>query len=70
RGITSLIGFALLLSGMLALVLSLVNVQLAFLTWIDGFGRGVGLVFRLAMMVSGLIIIVLTRSDFEGRGRV
>ena len=70
KGILSLIGFSLFLLGMLSLVLSLVSVQLSFLTWIEAGGRGIGLLIKLMMIVVGVVLIVVTRSDFEGKHRV
>lgn len=67
KGLISLVGFILFIIGTLALVLSLVGIKFAFLTWIDAFGGGFGLLIRLAMIVIGIVIIVVTRSDFEGK---
>jgi hypothetical protein len=58
----SLIGFALFILGMLALVLQLVGVQLVFLTWLDNWGGGIGFFLRLLMIIIGLVIIIVTRS--------
>lgn len=62
KGISSLIGFGFLILGMLALVLQFVGVQLVFLTWLDNWGGGLGFLFRILMVVIGLVIIVVTRS--------
>ncbi len=70
KGIFSLIGFSLFIIGMLALVLSLVSVQLSFLTFLESYGRGVGLLLKLVMIVLGAVLVVVTRGDFEGKGRV
>ena len=70
KGIFSLIGFTLFLVGMLSLVLSLVSVKLSFLVWIDSFGGGIGLLLKLIMIVVGIVIIVITRSDFEGKSGI
>jgi hypothetical protein len=62
KGISSLIGFGLLICGMLALVLQFVGVQLVFLTWLDNWGGGLGFLFRILIIVIGFVIIVVTRS--------
>jgi hypothetical protein len=67
KGLISLIGFTLFLLGMLSLVLSLVSVQLSFLSGLEAFGRGVGLLLKLAMIVAGAVIVVVTRGNFEGK---
>lgn len=65
RAIYTTIGFLLFTIGMMALVLSLVGVQLSFLTWIDKPGRLFGFVIRLIMILSGVVIVVLTRTDWR-----
>ena len=65
KAIYTTIGFLFFTIGFLALVLSLVGVQLSFLTWIDAPGRLFGFVVRLLMILTGIIIVVLTRSDWR-----
>jgi hypothetical protein len=67
KGIISLIGFSLFILGMLSLSLSLVSVQVSFLTWLEAFGRGVGLLLKLAMIVLGVVLVVLSRGNFAGK---
>lgn len=62
KATSSIIGFALFMLGMLALVLQLVGVQLIFLTWMDNWGGGIGFLLRLIMIIVGLVIIIVTRS--------
>ena len=50
---------------MLALVLSLVGVQLSFLTWIDKPGRLFGFLIRILMVLLGVVIVVLARTDWR-----
>lgn len=64
------IGFLLFILGTLALVLSFIGAQISFLTWIDAPGQLFGFVIRLVMVFVGVIMIVLSRSDFEGEGYV
>jgi len=65
RTIYTFIGFLLFLFGFMALSLSLVGVQLSFLTWIDAPGKLFGFVIRLLMILSGIVIVVLTRTDWR-----
>ncbi len=65
KAIYSLLGFLLIIIGFLALILSLVGVQLSFLTWIDAPGQLFGFVVRLLMILGGIVIVVLTRSDWR-----
>ena len=66
RGWITLFGFLLAGTGFLALVLSLVGVKLAWLTWIDAPGPLFGFVARLIMILSGIVIIYLAQTDFRG----
>jgi hypothetical protein len=65
KDMLTLVGFLLMSLGFLALVLSLVGVQFAFLTWIDTPGRLVGFIIRLLMIVAGIVMIYFGRTDLE-----
>ena len=65
RAIYTFVGFLLFLFGFMALALSLVGVQLTFLTWIDVPGKLFGFVVRLLMILGGIVIVVLTRTDWR-----
>ncbi len=66
RGLFTLVGFLLAGIGFMALILSLVGLQLSFLTWIDAPGRLFGFVTRLVMIIVGIIMIYLAQTDFKG----
>ena len=66
KGIFSLFGFLLAGLGFLSIVLSLVGVQFAFLTWLDSFGRLFGFVAKLIMIIAGILILYIAQSDFKG----
>lgn len=66
RGWITLVGFLIAGIGFVALVLSLVGLQLSFLTWIDAPGKLFGFVMRLVFIIVGIVIIVLAQSDFKG----
>lgn len=66
RGLITLVGFLLAGTGFLALILSLVGLQLSFLTWIDAPGRLFGFVIRLVMIIVGIVIIYLAQTNFKG----
>lgn len=62
----TVVGFLLFFLGMLALSLSLVGVKLVILEWIDHWGGLSGLLIRLLMIISGVVIIVAARGNFSG----
>jgi len=65
KSLYSALGFLLFTSGMLAIILSLVGVKLAPLLWIDSWGGLVGLIIRVAMVLAGILIVYLARSDWR-----
>lgn len=66
KGLWTLVGFLLFLYGFLALILSMIGLKLSFLTWIDAPGALFGFVVRIAMIIGGLIIVYIARTDFSG----
>ena len=62
---TTIIGFLLFIVGGLALVLSLIGVQLSYLTWIDEPSKLLGFVIRLLMILAGIVMVVLARTDWR-----
>jgi hypothetical protein len=66
KNLLQIVGFVLLILGMLSLVLSFVGLQLAFLTWLNAGGQGLGLLLKVTMVVAGFVCIYLARSDFRG----
>lgn len=65
KTLATILGFLLFIIGGMALVLSLVGVQLSFLTWIDAPGRLFGFVIRLLMILGGIVLVVLTRTNWR-----
>ena len=65
KALYTFVGFLLFLFGFMALALSLVGVQLSFLTWIDAPGKLFGFVIRVLMILAGIVIVVLTRTDWR-----
>lgn len=66
RGWITLVGFLLAGTGFLALILSLVGLNLAFLTWIDAPGPLFGFVIRLVMIIVGVVMIYMASTSLEG----
>lgn len=65
KSLYSTLGFLLFVFGVLALVLSLVGVKLAILVWIDHWGLLGGLMIRFAMIIGGLLMVYLARSNWR-----
>ncbi|MEM6724072.1 MAG: hypothetical protein AAF598_08540 [Bacteroidota bacterium] len=65
KGLITLLGYLLFSLGMLSIILSIVGVKLAFLSWIDAPGRLTGFLIKLFMLVIGLIIMFVARADWS-----
>ncbi len=66
KAIYTLVGFVLAGLGFSSIVLSLVGAKLSFLVWIDAFGALAGFVIKLLMIITGIVIVYLARTDFSG----
>lgn len=66
KPIVTFIGFFLLISGMLNLTLVLIGVQLAPFVFLDFAGRGIGFLMKLLMIIIGIVLIIVSRSSFDG----
>ena len=66
--IWTIVGFALVIIGFYALILSLVGVKLSFLVFIDKPGALFGFLIRLLMIVAGFIILALINTNWTQEG--
>lgn len=66
KPIITLIGFLLFIFGMLNLVVALVGVKLAPFVFLDAGGNGLGLLIKLLMVIIGVVLIAISRSNFDG----
>ncbi len=61
----TLLGFVLFFTGFLSIILGMIGVQFSLLTWLDLWGKGLGFLIRLIMILAGIVIIILDQSDRE-----
>ncbi|HMG14394.1 MAG TPA: hypothetical protein VK590_03035 [Saprospiraceae bacterium] len=65
KGIYSLIGFLLFITGFVALSLSLVGINLKIISFLDRVSPLFGFVMKLLMIVGGIVMVILARTDWE-----
>jgi len=65
KNVISIVGFLFFAFGLLSIVLSLVGVQLVFLNWIDALGTTWGFLLKLIMIIAGIVMLVLARTDWQ-----
>ncbi len=58
------IGFVLFCVGFISILLGIVGVDLIFLLWMDSFGGLASFLLKIAMIIVGVVIVVLTRVDW------
>lgn len=60
-----LLGFTLLVLGFTSLILELIGIHWFFLGWIEKGGRLFAFLFKIMMVIVGIIIFVVSRTDWE-----
>lgn len=65
KGWFSIIGFLLLMFGVMSIVLSMVGLEFSFMTFLDVFGSLTAFIIKVFMVLSGIVIITLARTDWE-----
>lgn len=65
RTLWTFVGFVLFITGMIALVLSLVGVELVFLNWLQELGGLIAFLAKVSLVVAGVVVVALARTDWE-----
>ena len=65
KGYITIIGYLLFLAGFMSILLSMVGLQLTFLSWIQSFGTEVSIIIKLVMLFGGLIIMYISKMPSE-----
>lgn len=59
------LGFFLFFIGILSLVMMSTGLQLSIMVFIDYYGRGLGLLIRLIMIIAGIMLMYLVKIQKE-----
>ncbi|MCP4438935.1 MAG: hypothetical protein GY810_08315 [Aureispira sp.] len=59
----TLLGFLLFLIGAVTLSINLVGLKFSFMAWIDTFGQLPGFIFKVALIVVGIVIAIVANSN-------
>jgi len=65
KGWFSVIGFLLIMFGIMSIVLSMVGLEFSFMIFLDVFGSLTAFIIKVFMVLSGIVIITLARTDWE-----
>lgn len=63
------VGFMLFFLGITSLILQLINVHWAFLRWMEWGGGLVSFILKILMIVVGIMLFILARTDWEQEKR-
>ncbi len=61
----TIIGFLLAGTGLLALILNLVGLNLSFLVWMESGGKLLGLLLEILMTISGFVMVYFGQTDLS-----
>lgn len=65
KGWFTILGFLLLMMGVLSIVFSMIGLRFSFLAFLDAPGELFSFIVKLIMTFSGVIIIALARTNWE-----
>jgi uncharacterized membrane protein len=69
KNIWMLLGFLFIILGFTSLILSLVGTRWVFLGWIDALGALPAFVLKIFMVMMGVVLFVIARTDWEREHR-
>ncbi len=61
----TIMGFLLAGTGLLALILNLVGLNLSFLVWMESGGKLLGLLLEILMTISGFVMVYFGQTDLS-----
>ncbi|MEM7104194.1 MAG: hypothetical protein AAF502_13735 [Bacteroidota bacterium] len=65
KGWLALVGFLLFAFGLFALIMNLVGMELAFLVWTNNISPTFGFLFKIAMMITGVIVMWFNLTNWD-----
>lgn len=69
KGLQKLLAFALFMFGFTALVLQMLGVQWAFLAFLEIPGRLFSFLFKILMVLGGVLLFVFANTDWDAERR-
>jgi len=66
KGFFTLIGIIFIGLGFLSMILSLIGVRFTFLAFLENYGRLASLLFKIFLVMGGIIMIALVQDNFAG----
>lgn len=69
KNVFMILGFVLFMAGFMSLCLSLIGVSFNWLSFLEHFSPLFGLLFKLGLIVVGMLIFIISRTDWKAENQ-
>lgn len=69
KNVFMILGFVLFMTGFMSLCLSLIGVSFSLLSFLEHFSPLFGLLFKLGLIVVGMLIFIISRTDWKAENQ-
>ena len=67
KNLLTILGFLLVITGFLSMIVSVVGLKFSFLLFLESWGSLVGFVLKLFIIMTGFILTYLGQTNFSGK---
>jgi uncharacterized membrane protein len=67
KNLLTILGFVLVVTGFLSMIVSVVGLKFSFLLFLESWGSLVGFVLKLLIIMIGFILTYLSQTNFSGK---
>lgn len=67
KNLLTILGFLLVVTGFLSMIVSVVGLKFSFLLFLESWGSLVGFVLKLFIIMAGFILTYLGQTNFSGK---
>jgi hypothetical protein len=67
KNLLTILGFVLVVTGFLSMIVSVVGLKFSFLLFLESWGSLVGFVLKLLIIMIGFILTYLGQTNFSGK---
>jgi len=67
KNLLTILGFLLVVTGFLSMIVSVVGLKFSFLLFLESWGSLVGFVLKLLIIMTGFILTYLGQTNFSGK---
>lgn len=67
KNLLTILGFLLVVTGFLSMIVSVVGLKFSFLLFLESWGSLVGFVLKLLLIMIGFILTYLGQTNFSGK---